>query len=131
MRSMGPVEMVRAAPSLNPQTTAHRAGNLGQTVKHPFGGGPSEHLRLVVHARIPILDVQRVKIHDGVRLLKSKPDKQALRPTIAGTEGKIPDAIEDGAATVDFEGLNDMRVMADHHIGAALHGEAGFSLDLL
>src|SRR5207247_2363644 len=48
-------------------------------------------------------------------------EQQPLGAAVPGTEGEVPDTVEDGAAAMDFEGLNDMRVVTDDHIGPALH----------
>src|SRR5207248_2663577 len=99
-------------------------GDFRQSVEPALRRGSPQKLGLIVHSRIPILDVQRIRIHDGAECIKTQSQQQALRHAVPGSEGKIADAEKDRAPAVDLEWLHDVRVMADYGVRAAVDGGA-------
>src|SRR5262249_60936944 len=78
------------------------------------------------HAGITVLDVHRVHLHDRAIVLEPHAQEQRFGPTVARSEGKVPQAIENGARTIDLKGLNDVRVVSDDEICATIDGQSRF-----
>src|ERR1700687_5548163 len=92
----------------------------------PLGTLSREHFRLVVDPGVAVLDIQRMNLDGGSRLVEPQPHHHPFGPAVPGTEYEVADAVEDRAVPVDLERLNDMRVMADHGVRTAIDREACF-----
>src|SRR5262249_11347893 len=68
---------------------------------------------------------------DRVRLAEANPDGETLRTTVAGAEHEVPDAVQDRAAAIHLERLDDMGVMSDDGVGPAVHREPSLGSDVL
>src|SRR5262245_29229346 len=84
-----------------------------------------QHLRLVVHTRVSVLDVKRVYVHRRMRIFEANADQHRLRATVAGPEGEVADAVEDGTPAPDLERLHDVRMVSDHDVRPTIHCKAG------
>ena len=91
-----------------------------------MSSAPFQQLWLVIHARVAILDVEWINIHHRLCLFKTKAKHQAFRPTISGTKGEISNAVENWAAAVDFEFLNNVWVVTHNGISATLYRKVRF-----
>src|SRR5262249_39397235 len=98
------------------QVRTRVAGDLGEGRQASLTRFTDHDFGLVAHARVAILHVQRIDLGARLLLVETDREQQTLGPAVAGAEGEIADAIEDRAAFVHFERLDDVRMMPDHQI---------------
>src|SRR5262249_9063778 len=99
-----PGQVQRAAKLLYHQTLAVVTGHRSQRRQRAPRRVAAQHPRLIVDARVAVLDVERVDEDLRVLAREPEPDEKALGLAVARPEGEVAEAVEDRPAAVDFEG---------------------------